>query len=167
MNLVETLSGAHGALDVESAHVLPVLLEQRHQKVDGQVDVGRELFQLHADVADGHGQAQSLLHLELDGALQLLHLGGDVFAVLERRGKLAGLVQTTTQHLLQLLDDGVRRKESIIAVSQSGDLLLLLVQLLQVVQRAAVDAVGLGLVAVLLVTENAHLEAWSRHILKS
>lgn len=58
--LVQTLRGAHGALDVEGTDVLPVLLQQRHQKVDAQVDVLDQLILVHLHVADGHVQAQHL-----------------------------------------------------------------------------------------------------------
>jgi len=53
--LIQTLAGTHGALDVERTDVLPVLLEQRDQKVDGQTDVGRQVVRLHGNVADSHG----------------------------------------------------------------------------------------------------------------
>ena len=59
-SLIQTLTGAHGALDVQRADVLPVLLQQRHQEVDGQTDVGGQVIRLHGNVADSHGQAQDL-----------------------------------------------------------------------------------------------------------
>lgn len=108
----------------------------------------------------------NLFHLELDGAFQLLDFGGDVIAVVERRGELAGLVETTTKHLLQLLDDGVRGQEGVVRVGQLLDLLVLLVELLEVLERHARYVVGLGLVAVSLVTEHAHAELGLRHILE-
>ena len=37
--LINTLSLSHRALDVESSDVLPVLLQQRDQEVDGQTGV--------------------------------------------------------------------------------------------------------------------------------
>lgn len=58
--LVDAERRAHATLDVEGSHVLPVLLEQRDQKVDGQVDVGTQLFLGHANVADSDSQAQDL-----------------------------------------------------------------------------------------------------------
>ncbi len=58
--LVEALSRAHGALDVERPDVLPMFLEQRNQEVDGQMDVLDELLVAHANVTDGHAQAQDL-----------------------------------------------------------------------------------------------------------
>ena len=58
--LVKTLRGSHGALDVERANVLPVLLEQRHQEVDGQMNVLDQLILGHVDVANGDVQAEDL-----------------------------------------------------------------------------------------------------------
>lgn len=58
--LVQALRLAHGALHVESAYVLPVLLEQRHQEVDSQVDVVDQLLLGHLDVAHSHRQTQDL-----------------------------------------------------------------------------------------------------------
>ena len=64
--LVEPLDRSHGGLDVEALHVLPVLLQQRHEEIHGQVDVLDELFLPHLHVAHGDAEAQNLLHLELD-----------------------------------------------------------------------------------------------------
>lgn len=62
-SLIETLGFAHGALDVERAHVLPVLLEQRHQEVDSQVDVVHKLVFCHLHVSNSHSQTE---HLQQD-----------------------------------------------------------------------------------------------------
>lgn len=51
---------AHGALDVERAHVLPVLLQQRDEKVDGHEDVGDKLVFTHLDVSHSDGKAKDL-----------------------------------------------------------------------------------------------------------
>ena len=59
-NLVNSLSRAHRALDVESADVLPVLLQERHQEVDGKCDVAIEIFMGHVNVSNSHSQAQHL-----------------------------------------------------------------------------------------------------------
>ena len=58
--LVESLDLSHGALDVKTLDVLPVLLEERHQEVDGEVGVLDKVVLRHVDVTDGHGQAQHL-----------------------------------------------------------------------------------------------------------
>jgi len=57
---IETLRGTHGRFDVDRAHVLPVLFQQRHQKVDGQRNVGNQFLRRHINVANGDGQAQNL-----------------------------------------------------------------------------------------------------------
>ena len=89
--LEDTLDLAHGALDVDGLDVLPVLLEERHEEVDGQVDVDEQLGFGHLDVADGDAEAESLLELELDGALDFVELLKNVFVGAEQRGELAGL----------------------------------------------------------------------------
>merc|ERR1711982_203705 len=72
--LVKSLGFAHGGLDVEALDVLPVLLEQGHKEVHGQADVLHQLIIRHLDVAHGDVQAENLLHLELDGGLEDIHL---------------------------------------------------------------------------------------------
>merc|ERR1712066_1101668 len=79
--LEEVKNGPHGGLDVQGLDVLPVLLQERHEEVHGQVDVLDELLLGHPDVADSHGQTEDLLHLELDGGLQVHDLGLQVVAV--------------------------------------------------------------------------------------
>ena len=59
-NLVKPLGWAHGALDVERTDVLPMLLEQRHQEVDGQMDVLNQLVLCHVHVPNSDVEAQHL-----------------------------------------------------------------------------------------------------------
>ena len=88
---VQSLDRAHGGLDVETLHVLPVLLQQRHEEVHGEVDVLDELLLRHLNVSNSNIQAQNLLHLELDGGLEVEHLGLDVIVVGDEGGELASL----------------------------------------------------------------------------
>ena len=88
---VEPLDLTHGGLDVETLHVLPVLLQQRHQEVHGQVDVLDELLLTHLHVAHGDAEAENLLHLELDGGLQVQGLLLQVVIVSDESRELAGL----------------------------------------------------------------------------
>lgn len=89
-HLVKTLGRAHAGLDGQAAHVLPPLLEQRHEVVDAQHDVADELLLVHVDVADRHAHAQHLLQLELDRRLDLRDLGAEVLVVRDGRRELAG-----------------------------------------------------------------------------
>ena len=91
MLLVQSLNWSHGGLDMKRLDVLPVLLEQGDQEVHGQVDVLDELLLSHADIAHGHTQAQHLLHLELDGGLEVQSLLLQVVAVSDQGGELASL----------------------------------------------------------------------------
>ena len=58
--LEDSLCGSHAGLDVESSDVLPVLLQQGHQEVDGQSDVGVQLICIHGHMADTGRQTQHL-----------------------------------------------------------------------------------------------------------
>ena len=88
---VEPLDWAHGGLDVEALHVLPVLLQQRHEEVHGQMDVLDELLLPHLHVSHGDAEAQNLLHLELDCRLEVQSLLLQVVVVGNKSGELASL----------------------------------------------------------------------------
>ena len=88
--LVETVGRRHGSLDDKAAHVLPALLEQGDEVVDGKHDVGDELLLGHLDVADSDTHAENLLQLELDGGLDLGNLGAEVIGLRDRSRELAG-----------------------------------------------------------------------------
>ena len=76
---------------MEGLDILPVLLQQRHEEVHGKMDVLSQLLLSHLNVADGNIQAKNLLHLELDGGLQVEHLRLDVIGVGDQAGELASL----------------------------------------------------------------------------
>ena len=76
---------------MEGLDILPVLLQQGHQEVHGQVDVLSQLFLSHLNVSNSNIQAENLLHLELDGGLQVEHLRLDVIGVGDQAGELASL----------------------------------------------------------------------------
>ena len=91
MSLVKPLDFAHGGLDVEGLDVLPVLLQQGHQEVHGQVDVLSQLLLCHLNVSNGNVKAENLLHLELDGGLEVQGLLLQVVVVSDKGGELASL----------------------------------------------------------------------------
>ena len=88
---VQPLNLAHGGLDVEALHVLPVLLQQRDEEVHGQVDVLDELLLTHLHVPHGDAEAENLLHLELDGGLEVQGLLLQVVIVSDESRELASL----------------------------------------------------------------------------
>ena len=183
-HLVDALGGRHGSLDGQATNVLPALLQQRDEVVDGQHDVGDQLIRGHADVADSDTHAQNLLQLELDGRLDLGDLAAEVVGVRDGGGELAGcrrlervcqwmgdywrtkhtLGQTRTQQTGDLLDQGVGGDEGIVLASQLLDELLVLVELLQVVGAHGINTAVLGTIDIKLVTQNAdaHVRAGDR-----
>ena len=88
---VQPLDLAHSGLDVETLHVLPVLLQQRHEEVHGQVDVLDELLLTHLHIAHGDAEAENLLHLELDGGLEVQGLLLQVVIMGDKSRELASL----------------------------------------------------------------------------
>ncbi len=150
-HLVQPLGRTHTGLDGQAAHILPALLQQTDQIVDGQHDIADELILAHADIADGHSQTQDLLELELDGALDLGHLDAEILGVGDGGGELAGLGEAGAEEAGDLAHEGVGGEEGVVLARQLLDQLLVLVELLQVVGRHGVHAVVLGPVDVVLV----------------
>ncbi len=152
--LVETDRLAHRRLDVQRLDVLPVLLEQGDEEVDAcvrggnvssrflyhtetpkgierkrtQHDVAKNLVVGHLDVADGDTQAENLLKLELDRRADLVQLVAEVLSVRDGGGELARLGETGAEQTGDLLDEGLGGKESVVALSELLDELLVLVE---------------------------------------
>merc|ERR1711941_263573 len=120
-NLVESDSWAHGGLDVERSHVLPLLLEERNQEVDAHVDVLDQLIVVHGHITDGNSQAQHLFHLELDGGLHLANFSDHVVTSAQNTWELTRLVQTWSQQSRDLSDQSVRSQESVVLFGELLD----------------------------------------------
>ena len=97
-NLVQALGWRHGSLDGQGTHVLPALLQQRDEVVDGQHDVANQLIFGHANVANGSTHAQNLLQLELNGRLDLRDLAAEVIRVRDGRREFAGYMAGTRRN---------------------------------------------------------------------
>ena len=72
---------------------------------------------MHADKNNVRRRVSYLLHLELDGALDLVDLAGHAVLVSQQTGELAGLVQTRAQDTRNLLDDRLGGQESVVLLS--------------------------------------------------
>merc|ERR1739842_61788 len=96
-------------------------------------------------MANSNGQAEHLLHLELDGRLEVENLGVEVVRVSHQRGELSCLVEAWAQKPWDLLDESVRGKEAIILLGK---------------------AFGLSLVTMLLISQQANLELLAGHMLQ-
>ena len=169
-HLVKALGRRHRCLDRQAAHVLPALLQERHEVVDGQHDVGDQLILSHANIADGDTHAQDLLQLELDCRLDFVDLAAQILVVgdwgreftsceilvceLENRGQHT-LGETGTQETRNLLDESVGSDEGVVLAGQLLNQLLVLVELLQVIGGHGVDTTVLSTIDIMLITENA------------
>lgn len=131
-----------------------MLLEKRNKEVRSQHDVLGDLLLVHLDVTDGNSQTKNLLKLELDGGLDVVDLGDEVLVVGDGGRELTSLGETRTEQTGDLLDKGLRGNEGVVLLSQLLDELLVLVELLQVLNRHSVNTSTLSTVAVNSVTED-------------
>jgi len=155
---------AHGRLQMKRLHVLPVLLQQGDQEVDGQHGVGQKLIFGHLDVANGDTQAQDLLQLELDRGLQVVDLVPQVVAVGDGGREFTSLGETGTQQTGNLLDQSFRSEESIVLLRQLLDQLLVLVELLQIIHTHVFEIDLLCPIDIGSISENADGHAGTRNI---
>lgn len=131
-----------------------MLLEERNKEVRGQHDVLGDLLRVHLDVANGDGQTENLLKLELDGRLDVVDLEDEVLVVGDGGRELTSLGETGTEQTGDLLDEGLGGNEGVVLLSQLLDELLVLVKLLQVLNGHGVNTSTLSTVAVNSVTED-------------
>ena len=144
----------------------------------------RQAEHLNSDIlATEQNKNIHLLHLELDGGLEVENLGIEVVRVSHQRGELSclqditqniasrnnittNLVEARAQKPWNLLDESVRGKEGIVLLGQPFDLFLVLVQLLQVISGHEVNALCLRLVTMLLISQQTNLELQAWHMLQ-
>ena len=155
---VDPVRLAHARLNVDRSDVLPSLLEQGNEIVDGHVDVVSELFSVELESSHGAAETDALLQLELDGVLQLLNLGHDLLSFVHGDGELAHLDQHVSEQLVNLLDDDVRTQEHIVLLGPLSDLGLFLIEGLETLDVDKVEASILGLLIVHGATKHANLE---------
>jgi len=75
--------------------------------------------------------------------------------VSDQQRELAGLVESRAEKSGDLSDDSLRGEERVVLGGELLDELLVLVQLLQIIDREEIDADLLGLITVELITEDA------------
>jgi len=160
-SLVDSFGWRHGSLDGQASNVLPSLLQQRDEVVDSQHDVTNQMILGHANVSDGNTQAKDLLQLELDGRPDIRQFTSEIFVMRNRGWEFSGLGQTRSQETWNLFDQVLGSDEGIVLPGELLDQLLVLVELLQVVNRHGVDSNMLGTIDIVLVTEDADAHVWS------
>merc|ERR1711915_419440 len=134
------------------------------REVHSEMDILDKFVLAHSNISNSDRQTQNLFHLELDGCLEIVNLLPQVIIMGHQSWELSRLVQTGSQKPRNLLDEGIRSNESIETLSQLLDFLLVLIQLLQIVSRHAIEAERLGLVTVLLISQKANFEFRTWHM---
>lgn len=113
-DLINVVRLTHGGLDDQGTNILPVLLQEGHQEVNGDGDVLLDLLRGLSDVGNSDTKAQNLLHLELDGGADLEQLSLHGLVVSEQGGEFTGLVQSGTKKTGDLTDHGLGGEEGIV-----------------------------------------------------
>jgi len=154
----------HGALDVDGLAVVPALLEEGNQEVQGHHDIHTELIVTHGGRSDGGGKAGNLLKLPLDGGTDVLDLAEEGLVVGDDLGEHLDSVKNRSDDDWHLLEDGVRSDQEGVLLGPALDQLFLLVELLEVLKINNIDInAELGnLVLVFLIGDNADLEVGAR-----
>lgn len=142
---------------MEGAHILPSLLHERDQEVDGHGEVLSDVILTSFDGADGSTQAGGLLGLELDSVLEFVDLGSDLLSLSKGDGEETHLDQHVTEQLGGLLGDGVGGQQDVVLLCPLLDLGLVLVKGLQTINIDVGDSVGSGFFDVGGVGEDADL----------
>ena len=158
---VDLFNRAHGGLDVDDLDVLPLLLQERDEEVDGENDVALQLVSVEVDVTNGDGEAKDLLHLELNGVENTVNLLSGILRVGDDRGALTSSVKTGTHDSRKLLDEGIRSQESVILLSKLTDELLVLVEVGDFINVHARNTLLLTDLLVLIVDEDADINVRS------
>ncbi|GFE52956.1 patatin-like phospholipase domain-containing protein 3 isoform X1, putative [Babesia ovis] len=156
----------HRTLDGKTANVVPVLLKETDQVVNGKNNVCPELFVGHLNVTNGNTHAKHLLQLELNTGLDLPNLFLHVVIVCELGREFTSLVKSGTEEPRNLGKKGLGGEESTVFVGKLLDQSLVPVELLESLQVNEVNAQALGLVTVHLVTENTDLHALTWNVLQ-
>lgn len=159
--LVKSESWTHGRLNNQGTNVLPLLLQQRDQEVNSHQDLVDQDILSHLNVTDGNSQTQDLLQLELDSRSDIVDLTSEIIVVGNWSRELTSLRQLWTQKSWNLLNQNLRGNESVVSLRQLLNQLLVLVELLQVVNRHSIDTKGLSSVDIESITEDTDRHVWS------
>lgn len=151
------MNGAHGGLDVDDLNVLPLLLQERDEEVDGKNDVALKLISSEIDMTNRDRKAKDLLHLELDSVEKVADLLSGILTVGNDRGELTSSVKTGTHYSRKLLNEGIRSQESIVLLSKLTDELLVLVEVGDFINVHARNTLLLTDLLVLIVHEHADI----------
>jgi hypothetical protein len=158
----------HSGLDVDSLHVVPSLLKEGDQEVQGHVDVLSEFFVIEVLSSDWDGEAGNFLKLELDGGLDTRDLVFKGIVMGNDGGEHLNSVKDWSQNDWDLLNQRVSGEEHGVFLGPLLDEFLVLVELLELIEggHINVDSGFLDFVGVLGISNKAQFHVWSNHVWK-
>lgn len=161
------LNRTHSGLDVDDLDVLPLLLQERDEEVDGKNDVALQLISVEVNMTNRDREAKDLLHLELNGVENTVNLLSGILRVGDDRGELTSSVKTGTHNSRKLLDERIRSQESVVLLSELTDELLVLVEVGDFINVHARNTLLLTDLLVLIVDEDADINVRSGGVRKN
>jgi hypothetical protein len=144
---------AHGGLDVDLLDVLPLLLEQGSQEIQGHNDVLSDFLVVHGLVGDSDVKVSNLLQLPLDGSLDVIDLLLEWFVMGDWLWELTDSVKNWSKYDWDFLNERIGGEEKGELLSPLLNQLLVLVELLELIKSDDLDVnfVGLDLIEMLLI----------------
>lgn len=155
---------------MDSLEIVPVLLQEGGQEVEGHDDVLSELLIGHLLVTGGNIEAGDLLELPLDGTSNITDLLLEWLVVSAWLWEHTNSVKNWTKDNWDLLDKSISGKEEGVLLGPLLDKLLILVELLELIHVDDINIngwVGGNLIGVLLIGNQADLQVWSWDVWKS
>ena len=148
---------------MDSLDVLPLLLQEGGQEIEGHSNVLSDLFIGHGLVGSGDVKAGNLLQLPLDGSSNIFDLSEEWFVVGDWSWESTNSVEHWSKDDWDLLDEGVSSEEEGVLLGPLLDELLVLVELLEVIEGGNFDikSGGGGFISVFLIGNQTDLQVWS------
>lgn len=84
---------AHRRLNMQTLHILPALLQQTDQEINGHIQILSNLFGFHFNGSNSCSQAQDLLELELNNLLNFGDLALNLFGFSQSEREFTDLNQ--------------------------------------------------------------------------
>jgi hypothetical protein len=159
----------HGGLNVDGLEVVPLLLKEGGEEVEGHDNVLSESIIIHGLVTGGDVEAGNLLKLPLDGSLDIINFLTNWLVVSNWLREHTNSVKNWTKDDWDLLDKSISGEEEGVFLSPLLDLLLILVEFLEGIKvgDGNIDFGGFDLIGVLLIGNNANLKVWSWDVWES
>jgi len=158
-SLVNSMGFSHSSLDIKGFDVLPILLEERNEEVDGHGDIDNQLIFRMSNVSNGHSDAKYFLQLKLHRAFHIRHFRFHILVGSEKGWEFASFVQTWSQDSRNLTKNRLACQKSIVFLGKFLDEFFVLVEFLEGLNVFEFDTDLGGLVIVDLVSKNAEIKS--------